>query len=257
MKRTVLRLDRIQQEAREIRDQVLQLERESERISRQLDQVLQSVDAFYRNNGSHMNSYLRERVRRLQALLLTEEDRLGYRPSRFHPLFRQLDRILDSDAGDLFGNALDRRLNRMAGEMANHEKARTSVETGLHIFRLQDTLFGIQGTRLSEESLEPEKTGAQKEDSRRMILFPGTDSYLKITADQLQNYYIRTNTGTLYHLRMEELIRTEEGYRSDELNRKLLDLKRPHPYIAGKLRMKSGKFLYMFAPDPEGSGNEQ
>jgi hypothetical protein len=74
--------------------------------------LLSSTTILREAESGNFPSYMRERIFRLQALLKKMES-AGYDPKKYHPLYRQLAKILDTNISDYFSPAIDAGIDRM------------------------------------------------------------------------------------------------------------------------------------------------
>ena len=145
MNSSTVYLETLQKITEVIEQKLLKLEadkkKEEELFKRLLEDSAELVEA-----GRGGPAYIEERTLRLQNLIQRLHGESGYSSSRFTPLYRQLERINNQAAGELFSPLMEKNLRRTTrGHYAREHLERVTGPDSTLIYMLGDIRFAVRG----------------------------------------------------------------------------------------------------------------
>ena len=245
MKRKTIQLNRITGQANSIQNGLLNLEAGFEEVKNMLTSLRIQVRDLGESQ-SYLNPYVREKLKRLDALLVSEQEHLDVETHRrLNAMHRQLTRILDSDVSDLFGNAIHRRLNRISEKIVTGENRSDLERKGDR----RNHLFLIDG--VSVLVIGDEIKSVENDRIVRIYEFPRNDAMVSRAEKEMprKSLLIQTTKSTVYKIRFDEKL--TGFYHPGPIRPETLSI--PHPFFSGKIKV-SGRNILVLKPDPEGPG---
>lgn len=236
--------------ARKIRNDIDGLEQIHHKMEEQIRAVLNSVAELIQMNRESTSPYVTERATRLKDLLIEFQEDRGYKSSSYSPLFRQVDRILDSSLSEYMSESLNKKLSQIVDR-----KETPTYVTGLNryiYYRLGDMTFRIYGRLLERITHTSGKIAERLHQNfsgmRNINFFPyqGTDFYEPGHIEHWKDLLIVEvpSSNDIFALWCDEVIRMDE--KIDTRERKSA-MKSSHRLIEGKAMIK-GTAVYLLNP---------
>lgn len=259
MKKKAEQLDESHGLVRQIRDTLLDLEKKHQGLEKIYEQLIVDAARLVSLNEDADSFYAAERSYRLKDLLLHLRKEQGYRPDKYHRLYKNLDRISSLDIGAYLNPVIGRQIRSIASG-SNRWKKEDAVQQGYrsHYFRTGDMVFLAYGRVFRIIS------GINIEKAKRLkiieadgpVFFPGGNGSFGMDDDDIRDLMLMRVKpgGTVYGLWYDEYLRSEDGF-PEFVFRRLQALKTPHTLIRGRF-MREGSPIYFFhPPDSEKTQN--
>ncbi len=112
MKRTIANLQNSQNSSYKIQQLVGELEKKHYEMEQTLQKILIETSELIENNQGTAATYITERALRLKDLLLDLQEQRSYKSNYYSPIYRQLDRLSQSDLADYMSSAMNRKLGK-------------------------------------------------------------------------------------------------------------------------------------------------
>ncbi len=243
-----------------------------EKTHQAMEELLQSMgedvaELLFENRESS-SRYITERGLRLKELLLNFQNRYGYRSGVHAPLYRQLDRILNSDLSDYLSPAMHRVMEKIGctdGRAAEQPGLDNQIHT--YHYRLGELHFSFTGKIIEymkninevDAAQLLEKLGDKIEKPGGthypFVLFPhrGTTFYEKAASSRFRHLSLVEIPGkrVLLGLWCDDLPQKQE--KDDPVAASTLEkLTSAHRIIGGRFR-KEGSYYYHIDPSDDAS----
>lgn len=180
--------------------------------------------------------YIQERARRLHSLLKEKENTSSYRASQYGPIYRQIDRIKDTEISDYFSPALKKRLDNMYP--CQKKKGNTVF------FHLNSTCYAIFGSIMKiMKPVAHEEASKFHPGGETVTVFPPmSEAFAEEIASSAKLILFKTKRIPLA-VYADEII-DKRDLDQDHIKNNLLDIYYPHRMIPGKFRLE-GKSYYL------------
>ena len=174
--------------------------------------------------------YIQERAKRLHNLLREKEDKAAYRASQYGPIYRQIDKIKDTDISDYFSPALKKRLDNMY-------PCRKTKGNAV-FFRLGKTKYAIFGKIIKIIKAVPFSDAAKFHPSGTEIeIFPPKSEAFSSEIKNAEKLMILETARGTFGAYADELLGKKE-LDLDHVRKNLFDIYYPHRMIPGKFRIE-------------------
>ncbi|MBI3394713.1 MAG: hypothetical protein HY042_02650 [Spirochaetia bacterium] len=144
MKRTLARLQKLRNLAFLLEKGLSDLEDFHHKSDRHLD-TLDERAALLEQASADGPAYVRERAKRLRGLIGDARGRIGYAPKNYHALFRQLDKVKNTDLVEMFSESLQKRVDRL---VAGADSVKDLIVPGTRrvvLYELGGMTFAVAG----------------------------------------------------------------------------------------------------------------
>ena len=217
MKKKGMEMDDVQASAHQIEEMLLELEKLHMQFQDKINEVLSSAAAL---TSLPSSSYVKERSQRLIKVLQSFQEKKGYDPRSFHPLYRQIEKIKDQLLSDYFSPSIDRMLHSI--------QKKDEMKMGFITYQLDGVYFGIRGSIVNT----PERID---------IKFPSREDSSFFKDKEKRNYiYVQSNSSIIYALQYDDHYKIVENKEKLKLN----PLEVKHSIIKGWIKLE-GKKIYI------------